>query len=282
MENAVEVRGLRKSYGDYEIKGLDLDIPAGYIVGLIGENGAGKTTLIKCITGANRCDSGIIKVFGSSDRTVLGKIGVVFDECCFHKMMSGKQIGDLMADLYPEWDQSRYEFLMEKFGISLDKKVHELSRGMSMKIQVAVELSHGADLVILDEATAGMDPASRDEFLDIVMEYMQDDRHSMLMSSHITSDLERVADYIVFLHGGRIIMSEPKDEILDRYGVVKGGEAQVLAIGRENIVSLRRESYSVSALVRDRHAVKEAFPELTVDTASLDDIMVLIVRGDAA
>ncbi|MGE0014785.1 MAG: hypothetical protein AB7S83_01165 [Candidatus Methanomethylophilaceae archaeon] len=114
------------------------------------------------------------------------------------------------------------------------------------------------------------------------MEYMQDDRHTMLMSSHITSDLEKVADYIVFLHRGRIIMSEPKDEILDRYGVVKGGEAQVLAIGRENIVSLRRESYSVSALVRDRHAVKEAFPELTVDTASLDDIMVLIVRGDAA
>ena len=275
MDNAVEIRGLCKSFGSFGIRDLDLDIPRGYVVGLIGENGAGKTTLIKCITGANIPDSGEVRLFGSLDRNGSeGRLGVVFDECHFFQQMSGEQIGKLMSSLFAEWDDARYRTLMSDFGIPLDKKVKDYSRGMRMRIQVAVALSHSPDLVIMDEATAGMDPAARDEFLDLVMGYV-------LMSSHITSDLERIADYIVFIHQGRIVMNGPKDEILESYGIVKGSESAVLAVGRENIVSIKRDQFSTSALVRDRRGVAEAYPELVVDPASLDDIMVMVIRGDA-
>lgn len=283
MENAVEIRGLYKSFGSFEMRDLDLDIPQGYVVGLIGENGAGKTTLIKCITGANIIDSGSIRIFGSEDRTEIdGRVGVVFDECHLFQQMTGAQIGKLMSTLFGNWDQTRYSELMSTFGIPEEKKLKEYSRGMRMKIQVAVALSHNPELVIMDEATAGMDPAARDEFLDLVMDYMQDENHTVLMSSHITSDLERIADYIVFIHKGRIVMNGPKDEILENYGIAKGSERDILAIGRENIISLRREELSTSALVADRKGVAEAFPELVVDPASLDDIMVMVIRGDAA
>ena len=282
MDNAVEIRGLCKSFGSFGIRDLDLDIPRGYVVGLIGENGAGKTTLIKCITGANIPDSGEVRLFGSLDRNGSeGRLGVVFDECHFFQQMSGEQIGKLMSSLFADWDDARYRGLMSDFDIPLDKRVKDYSRGMRMRIQVAVALSHSPDLVIMDEATAGMDPAARDEFLDLVMEYMQDESHTVLMSSHITSDLERIADYIVFIHQGRIVMNGPKDEILESYGIVKGSESAVLAVGRENIVSVKRDQFSTSALVRDRQGVAEAYPELVVDPASLDDIMVMVIRGDA-
>ena len=282
MENAVEIRGLCKSFGSFGIRDLDLDIPRGYVVGLIGENGAGKTTLIKCITGANIPDSGEVRLFGSQERSGSeGRLGVVFDECHFFQQMNGEQIGKLMSSLFADWDDARYRGLMSDFDIPLDKRVKDYSRGMRMRIQVAVALSHSPDLVIMDEATAGMDPAARDEFLDLVMEYMQDESHTVLMSSHITSDLERIADYIVFIHQGRIVMNGPKDEILENYGIVKGNESAVLAVGRENIVSVKRDQFSTSALVRDRQGVAEAYPELVVDPASLDDIMVMVIRGDA-
>lgn len=283
MDNAVEIRGLCKSFGTFEMRDLDLDIPRGYIVGLIGENGAGKTTLIKCITGANIIDSGNIKLFGSEDRnTSKGNIGVVFDECHLFQQMTGTQIGKLMSTLFDRWDESRYEALMSSFEIPMEKKLRDYSRGMRMKIQVAVALSHCPDLLILDEATAGMDPAARDEFLDLIMEYMQDENHTVLMSSHITGDLEKIADYVVFIHKGRIVMNGPKDEILEKYGIAKGSEENILALGHENILSVRREGLFTSALVADREGVAEAFPELIVDPASLEDIMVMVIRGDAA
>lgn len=283
MDNAVEIRGLCKSFGSFEIKDLDLDIPRGYVVGLIGENGAGKTTLIKCITGANIPDSGAVKLFSSQDRNGSdGRLGIVFDECHLFQQMNGTQIGRLMSSLFDNWDDAGYRKLMSDFGIPLDKKIKDYSRGMRMRIQVAVAMSHSPDLIIMDEATAGMDPAARDEFLDLVMEYMQDECHTVLMSSHITSDLEKIADYIVFIHHGSIVMNGPKDEILESYGVVKGGEQAVLSIGRENIVSIKRDEFSTSALVRNRQDIEEAYPELVVDPASLEDIMVMIIRGDAA
>lgn len=172
--------------------------------------------------------------------------------------------------------------MMSSFGIDLDKKLKDYSRGMRMKVQVAVALSHSPDIVLMDEATAGMDPAARDEFLDIVMEYMQDESHSVLMSSHITTDLERIADYIVFIHKGRVVFNDSKDSILENYGIVRGSASKVLSIGEENIVSTRRDDYGMSALVSDRNGIKEAYPELVVDPASLDDIMVMVIRGESS
>lgn len=281
MENAVRIEGLCKSFGGFGLKDVDLEIPRGYIVGLIGENGAGKTTLIKCITGVNNIDAGRIALFDREDGTVnVGEIGIVFDECHFFQQMDGSQIGRLMSSIFDSWDPSRYSELMSRFGIDPAKRIKDYSRGMRMKIQVAVALSHDPDLLIMDEATAGLDPAARDELLDIVMDYMRDERHTVLMSSHITSDLERIADYIVFIHEGRIILNDTKDSILENYGIVRGSEEDVLRIGEENIVGIRREGLSTSALVSDREGIREAYPELVMDPASLDDIMVMIIRGD--
>ncbi len=282
MDNAVEIRGLNKSFGPFELKDVSFDIPRGYVVGLIGENGAGKTTLIKCLTGANLPDSGNIRINGEDRAAMPGEIGVVFDECHFFQQMSGRQIGRTMSGLFPKWDQGSYERMMSSFGIDLDKKLKDYSRGMRMKVQVAVALSHSPDIVLMDEATAGMDPAARDEFLDIVMGYMQDESHSVLMSSHITTDLERIADYIVFIHKGRVVFNDSKDSILENYGIVRGSASKVLAIGEENIVSTRRDDYGMSALVSDRNGIKEAYPELVVDPASLDDIMVMVIRGESS
>ncbi len=281
MDNAVEIRGLCKRRGDFSMDGLDLVIPTGYVVGLIGENGAGKTTLIKCITGANIPDSGEIRLFGQpfaeADRS---RIGVVFDECKFMANFDGRHLSKLMSMLFERWDGKVFEDMMSEYGIPMDKRVKEYSRGMRMKVQVAVAMAHSPDMIIMDEPTAGMDPAARDEFLDQVRGYMMDEGHTAIISSHITSDLERIADYIVFMHAGRIVMSGAKDDILDSYGIAKGGESAISALDRDDVVSIRREGYSVSALVRDKHGVREAFPELVVDDASLEDILIMTVRGE--
>lgn len=280
MGNAVEIRGLCKRMGDFAIDGLDLEIPEGYVVGLIGENGAGKTTLIKCLTGAAIADSGDIRILGSplgeADKT---RIGVVFDECKFMQNFDGDHLSKLMSMLFGRWDAEGFRRLMTGYGIPMEKRIKDYSRGMRMKVQVAVALAHSPDLLLLDEPTAGMDPAARDEFLDSIREYMADERHTTVISSHITSDLEKVADYIVFLHGGRIVLNGPKDDILESYGIAKGSEAAISKLDRDDVVSIRRDDYSVSALVRDRNGVREAFPELVVDPASLDDILVMTVRG---
>lgn len=277
MENVIEVRGLVKTVGTFRLE-ADLDIPSGYIIGLIGENGAGKTTLIKCMTGVNRIDSGDVSFMGRplGDR-VPGEVGIVFDDCHFPAGMNGSQLDRLMGGLFGNWDGARFRELMGHFGIPMDKKVKEYSRGMRMKVQAAVALSHDPRLLILDEATAGMDPAARDEFLELVSGFVDDD-HTVVMSSHITSDLERIADYIVFIHRGRIILNAPKDDILENYGIAKGSEEALRALGDE-MVAFRRGEYSCQALVADRRGVAEAYPELVVDPASLDDIMVMIIRS---
>ena len=280
LDNIVEIRDLVKTLGTYRLE-ADLDIPRGYVVGLIGENGAGKTTLIKCMTGVNRIDSGEVRLLGRPlEGRVPGDVGIVFDDCHFHTGMDGRQLNRLMGHLFPQWDGNKFTELMTSFAIPMDKKVKEYSRGMRMKVQVAVALSHDPKLLILDEATAGMDPAARDEFLELIGGFVTDENRSVIMSSHITSDLERIADYIVFIHKGRIVMNALKDEILENYGIAKGSEERVRAIG-DDIIAFRREEFSCQALVADRHGVAEAFPELVVDPATLDDIMVMIIRGDS-
>lgn len=281
MDNIVEIRDLVKTLGAYRLE-ANLDIPKGYVVGLIGENGAGKTTLIKCMTGVNHIDSGVVRLLGKAvEDRVPGDVGIVFDDCHFHTGMDGRQLNHLMSQLFTRWDERRFTDLMTSFSIPMDKKVKEYSRGMRMKVQVAVALSHEPKLLILDEATAGMDPAARDEFLELIGRFIADEDRSVIISSHITSDLERIADYIVFIHEGRIIMNAPKDDILENYGIAKGSEERVKAIG-DDIVAFRREKFSCQALVADRHGVAEAFPELVVDPATLDDIMVMIIRGDSS
>lgn len=276
MTNAIKISGLNKTFGSFSLRDIDLEIPRGYIVGMIGENGAGKSTLIKCITGAVIPDSGAVDIPGG-DR---GDIGIVFDDCHLPMNLNIEQIGRILKDVFPSWDQDTFDRLVLGYGLDREKKLSTFSRGMKMKMQVAVALSHDPGTLILDEPTAGMDPAARDEFLDLIMEYIQDEEHTVLISSHITTDLERIADYIVFMHKGRLILSDEKDSILERYGLVRCGKDAYDAMDRDSIVTSRTSDMGVTALTTDKHGMREAYPELVVDDATLDDILVMIVRGD--
>lgn len=278
MANAIEISGLNKTFGVFSLRDIDLEIPKGYIVGMIGENGAGKSTLIKSITGAVIPDSGTVRI-SDGDR---GDMGIVFDDCHLPMNLNVDQIGGIMSGMFPSWDQDTYDRLVLGYGLDRTKKLSTFSRGMKMKMQVAVALSHDPKTLILDEPTAGMDPAARDEFLDLIMEYIQDEGHTVLISSHITTDLERIADYIVFMHKGRLVLSDEKDSILERYGLVRCGKDAFDALDRDTIVTSRSNDMGVTALTTDKHGMREAYPELVVDDATLDDILVMIVRGDGA
>lgn len=276
MTNAIKISGLNKTFGSFSLRDIDLEIPRGYIVGMIGENGAGKSTLIKCITGAVIPDSGTVDIPDGDRRD----IGIVFDDCHLPMNLNIEQIGRILKNVFPSWDQDTFDRLVLGYGLDREKKLSTFSRGMKMKMQVAVALSHDPGTLILDEPTAGMDPAARDEFLDLIMEYIQDEEHTVLISSHITTDLERIADYIVFMHKGRLILSDEKDSILERYGLVRCGKDAYDALDRDSIVTSRTSDMGVTALTTDKQGMREAYPELVVDDATLDDILVMIVRGD--
>lgn len=277
MENAVEVRGLGKTFDGFSIEDISLDVPKGSVVGLIGENGAGKTTLIKCMTGAVIPDKGSIEL-RLNDRE--RGIGVVFDECRFPETLTAGQLNSVMPDILEGWDRNRFETMLEKYGIDPRAKISTYSRGMRMKVQVAAALAHDPELLIMDEPTAGMDPAAREEFLDTVLEFMQDEDHTALVSSHITSDLERIADYIVFIHKGRAILSGEKDALLERFGIARCGNGCEPAL-KELAVSTRRGEFGTSMLVDGKEAFRKANPGIVVDDASLEDIMIYIIRGDS-
>lgn len=280
MTGCIEIRDLCKSFEGFSLEDISLDIPVGMVTGLIGNNGAGKTTLIKCITGAVIPDSGEIRFpEGGMSR----RIAVVFNGCHLPRELNGAQISDVMKDMVDNWDPDAFRASMDRFGIPMDKKVKAMSSGMMKKLQIAVAGSQDARLIILDEPTAGLDPAARDEFLDEVLGYIQDEDRTVLISSHITSDLEKIADHIAFIRDGRLEFFDEKDSVMERYGIVKCGcEEDLRRICDSHIVAVRRNGFGVQALVDDRRGIAEAFPEAVVDPASLDDILVFMIRGDRA
>lgn len=280
MTKSIEIRDLCKTFPGFSLDRIDLDIPVGAVTGLIGNNGAGKTTLIKCITGAVIPDSGEIR-FPEGDMS--RRIAVVFDGCHLPRELNGAQISSVMGDMVERWDPDGFATSMDRFGIPMEKKVKAMSSGMLKRLQIAVAGAQDARIVILDEPTAGLDPAARDEFLDEVLEYIQDERRTVLISSHITSDLEKIADYIAFIHDGKLEFSDEKDAVMERYGIVKCGcEDDLRRICDSHMVAVRRNRFGVQALVDDRMGIAEAFPEAVVDPASLDDILVFMIRGDRA
>ena len=280
MTDCIKIRGLCKSFPGFSLKDIDLDIPVGTVTGLIGNNGAGKTTLIKCLTGADIPDSGEIRF---PDTDIRNRIAVVFDGCHLPRELNGSQISTVMEDMVDGWDPDAFMESMERFGIPMGKKVKAMSSGMMKKLQIAVAGAQNARMIILDEPTAGLDPAARDEFLDDVLEYIQDENRTVLISSHITSDLEKIADYIAFIHDGRLEFSDEKDAVMERYGIIKcGSEDDLRRMGGSSIVAIRRNDYGIQALVDDRRGISEAYPEATIDPALLDDILVFMIRGDRA
>lgn len=280
MNNAIEVRGLCKDYGDFRLEHVDLTVPGGTILGLIGENGAGKSTVIRCLLGLVRPDGGEISLLGRAPEEAKEDIGVVLDESSFHEVLRAPQVGKIFAGLYAAWDPALYEHYLAKFGLPRDKKIKEFSRGMKMKLGIAVALSHRPKLLLLDEATGGLDPVVRNEILDEFLDFIQEEDHAVLISSHITSDLEKAADYITYIHEGKIVLSEAKDDILDRYGRVGCSAADLRAIDPSDLLRVRKGSFGCEALVTDRGAFHKKYPKLMVEKIHLEDIMLFVGKGE--
>ncbi len=285
MKNCIEIKGLCKSYGDFSLNNINLTLPGGSILGLIGENGAGKTTTIKCILNLIRRDAGEITVLGHDnireERLAKQDIGLVLDECFFHDTLRPRDVEKILAPAYKNWDSDLFRSYLDKFGLPEKKLIKEFSRGMKMKLSLSAALAHHPKLLILDEATAGLDPVIRDEILDEFLGFISDEDHAILMSSHITSDLEKVADYIAYIHQGEVVLSDAKDAILDSYGRVGCTAAQLEAIAPDDVLRVRKGSFGCEALVKDRAAFARKYPMLLVERTTLEDIMLFVGKGEA-
>lgn len=280
--NALDVKGLTKRYGQFALEDVSFSVPRGTVVGLVGENGAGKSTTLNAALGLIHADAGSVELLGGQvqDGALREQIGVVFDANAFPNALSPDRLNRIFRRIYRTWDEERYRSLLRAMELPADRKIGKLSKGMKMKLAIAVALSHGAKLLILDEATSGLDPIAREEILDMLLDFVQAEDHAVLISSHITSDLEKIADFIVFLHAGRVIFEKPKDELRYRYGIVRCGAAQFAAIDKADRIAWRRQDYEWEVLVADREAAQRKYPKSVVDPATIDEIMLLHIKGE--
>lgn len=278
MENCIEIKGICKKYAQFTLENVSFTVPCGTVMGFIGENGAGKSTTIKAILGLMKPDSGGITVLGEDaaqlSREVKEKIGVVFDGLTFPNTLNAIQLDKIMASIYKNWSSEAFFGYIRRFELPLKKKFKTFSRGMEMRLGIAAALSHNPQLLVLDEPTSGLDPVMRSEILDIFLEFMQDESHSILLSSHITSDLEHIADYITFIHKGKIVFTEERNEMHDKYRILKGSEEQLSKIDKADIIGMRKTRFCCEALTQNA----EKYPDLTADIPSIDDIMVFYVK----
>ena len=277
--NAIEIRGLEKHYPGFDLK-LDLTLPQGCILGLVGENGAGKSTTIRAILGMLSPDAGSIQVLGLDNRRAFApvreRIGVVLDEPGFPECLTARQLGAVMAGIYRSWEAESYARYLEKLSIPAEKPYKDFSRGMRMKLAIAVALSHRAELLVLDEPTSGLDPVVRDEVVELFSEFTREENHAVLISSHIVSDLEKLCDYIAFLHKGRLLLCEEKDVLREEYALAQLAKADFTALDPAAVVGSRQTPYGVSAIVR-----RDALPTgLAVEPVSLEDLFVVMVKGE--
>ena len=253
-------------------------------MGFIGENGAGKTTTIKALLGLIRPDSGTMQILGldtaQNEKDIKKELGVVFADQNFPDDLRPPEITRIMGNIYKTWDKALFEDYLSRFRLPADKRLKDLSKGMKVKLSIAAALSHRPRLLILDEATSGLDPVVRNEILDIFQEFIEDEDHSILMSSHITSDLERVADYITFIHNGQILFSEPKDALIESHGIVKCSPNQFETLTLTDVVGIQRSSFDVQALVKNPAAVRNRYRDMIIDPPSLEEIMLFYTKGD--
>lgn len=282
--NALVVNHVSKAYAKFQLQNISFVLPKGAIMGLIGENGAGKSTLINCILQMVKQDQGEIEVLGkkAEERSIRDRedIGIVFDVSDFYDAFNLRQAQQILKDLYAHWDEQQFHYYIDRFSLPDKTLIKSYSRGMKMKLSIAIALSHQPKLLILDEATSGLDPIMRDEILDVFLEFVQDEEHSILISSHISTDLEKVADYITFLHDGTLIFSSSKDELIYQYGIMKCRQDAFSQIDPSDILRYRILPYEVEVLVKDREHAQQRYPNCIVDPAHLDDIMMLYVKGE--
>lgn len=280
--NVIEIKNATKDFGDFKLDNISFAVPEGSVCGFIGQNGAGKTTTIKLILDVLNVDAGEIFVFGQNMKDDSAKlredIGVVFDEMGFHEFMTGKDINIMMKNIYKNWDEKVFFDYLKRFSLPVKKQCGSFSRGMRMKLQIAVALSHNAKLLIMDEPTSGLDPIVRNEMLQIFREYVLEEDHTILLSSHITGDLEKLADEVVFINGGKIVLAGNKDDIIEKHGLLKCKKNDLKELSESFIVYAQSGTYGVEALVNDRKACAKLYPEMIIEQASLEDIMLFYVN----
>jgi ABC-2 type transport system ATP-binding protein len=285
MEYALEIQNLSKSYGDFHLKNVSFSLPRGFIMGLIGPNGAGKTTIIKLILNLVRRDGGNIRALGfdnlAGEIDIKRRVGFVHDTPFFYEHLTLANVRKTVAPFYRDWDDALFRRLADEFQLPLGKRFKTLSRGMKMKFALAVALSHKADLLILDEPTSGLDPVFRRELLQKLSAFIQDEGKSVLFSTHITSDLERIADFVTFIRAGEIVFSSPRDKILGAWAIVKGGPELLAAEHRALFKGFRQGAYGVQALTADAGEARRRFGrEAVIESATLEDIMFYMTKGN--
>ena len=282
MPNIIELKNVTKQYTNFKLDNVSLSIPEGCIIGLIGENGAGKTTLIKSILNLINIDSGTITIFNDTNKNDALKenIGVVLDNMFFPEVLTAQDINSIMRHVYQNWDSKLYYEYLTKFALPLNKPLKELSKGMAKKLEIVVALSHHPKLLILDEPTSGLDPVVRSEVLDLFLNFIQNEEHSILLSTHITSDLEHIADKIIFINDGQILLDKTRDEIFDNYGILKVSPKDFSSIDPQDIVTYKQNKYDYEILISNKEALRKKYKNYLIDKITLEELMVLMLKGE--
>ena len=284
MKNIIEIKGLVKEYDEkFKLGEINLDIPRGCIIGLIGENGAGKTTLIKSILNIININKGTIKIFDKDHKKYESKIkediGVVLDNMFFPELLTANDIDNIMKDIYKNWDSKVFDNYLEKFKLPKNKKIKELSKGMRKKLELATALSHHPKLLILDEPTSGLDPVVRNDILDIFLDFIQDENNTILLSTHITTDLEQIADKIIFIDKGSVLLNESRDALFDNYGILKCDIDKFDTISKTDIISYKKNKYNYEILIKNKNKLSKKYKDYLIENITLEQLMVLIIKG---
>lgn len=284
MENMLQLKQVSKDYEGFSLKNINLTIPKGSVMGLVGENGAGKTTIMKIILNEISKKTGTIKVMGldhiQDERKIKEEIGVVWDDSFLSEYLNPLAVGKIMKNFYKKWDEKVYEQYLDKFQLPKNKMIKEFSSGMKMKLKIITAISHKPQLLLLDEPTSGLDPVIRYEILDIFREFITDEQKAILMSTHITSDLEHLADYITFVRKGEIVLSEERDILLEQYGIFKCTKEQFEKIETKDYVNYKKNKYDYEVLVEDKYAFQKKYQEQSLDKPTIEDIMIICSKGE--
>ena len=284
MKNAIEINALEKKYDNFKLGELNLEIPRGLIIGLIGENGAGKTTLIKSLLNIIKPSKGKIKIFNKNleemELDIKEDVGVVLDNMFFQEILTPHDINTIMKDIYKNWDTTLFNTYLSEFGINFNQTLKTMSKGMRKKVEIATSLAHKPKLLILDEPTSGLDPVVRNEVLEIFQKFVSDEEHTILFSTHITSDLEHIADKIIFIDKGQIVLNELRDEIIDNYGILKCSLDSFDKIYKKDIICYKKNKYNYEILIYDKNKMNKKYKDFIVDRITLEDLMILIIKGE--
>lgn len=283
MEPILEIKGLKKEFEDFSLKGIDITLEKGYIMGFIGPNGAGKTTTIKLMMNLLKKDSGEIKVFGKDhlkyEQEIKNKIGFVYDENNYYEELTVSEMKWVVAPFYKTWNEKSFQKYINEFQLPVKKKIKDLSKGMKMKFSLTMALSHNADLLIMDEPTSGLDPLVRSELLEILSQIIIDENKAVFFSTHITSDLDKIADYVTLIHEGQIVLSLEKDELLNNYGLIKGSKDVLNKYSRRDFINVKENQFGFEALVKDKNHIKKIYGDkILIERPTLEDIMLYYTR----